>query len=135
LVGLRRDASNRVPASYEGDQTMDAYELIAEAIRTRHQVHARYHGAERVFSPHALGTKNGTPHLLAYQFAGGSRSGLPEGGEWRCLNLEDLEEISLHVGTWHSAANVFNPQTCLDEIDVAVEPFPPYGATEPTPAT
>ena len=105
---------------------MDAYELIAEAIRTKQQVNARYLGAERVFSPHALGTKHGTPHVLVYQFAGESRSGIPEGGEWRCLNLADLEDVTLRPGPWHSAANVFNPQTCLDEIDVTVEPFPPY---------
>jgi predicted DNA-binding transcriptional regulator YafY len=114
---------------------MDAYELIAEAIRTKRQVYARYHGADRVFSPHALGTKNGKPHLLAYQFAGESRSGLPEGGEWRCLNLEEVEEITIQAGPWHSAANVFNPQTCLDVIDLTVEPFPPYGAGEATPSS
>jgi hypothetical protein len=118
-----------------GDQTMDRYELIAEAIRTKQHVRARYQGAARVLAPHALGTKRGTPHVLAYQFAGESRSGLPEGGEWRCLNLEELEDVSLQPGPWHSAANVFNPQSCLDEIDVAVEPFPPYGSSEPAPAT
>ena len=112
---------------------MDAYELIVEAIRTRQQVTARYLGAERVFSPHALGTKHGKPHVLAYQFAGESRSGLPAGGEWRCLNLEDLEEIALHPGPWHSAANVFNPQSCLDDVAVAVEPFPPSGARQSVP--
>jgi hypothetical protein len=114
---------------------MDAYELITEAIRAKQQVNARYHGVERVFAPHALGTKLGRPHVLAYQFAGESRSGLPEGGEWRCLNLEELEEIALRPGPWHSAANVFNPQSCLDDIDVAVEPFPPYSSPEPAPAT
>jgi hypothetical protein len=114
---------------------MDAYELIAEAIRSKRQVQAQYHGAERVLAPHALGTKHGQPHLLAYQFAGGSQSGLPEGGEWRCLKLEDLEDITLQPGPWHSAANVFNPQTCLDDVDVAVEPFPPYGSPVPAPST
>jgi hypothetical protein len=114
---------------------MDVYEMIAEAIRTRQQIHARCHGAARVLCPHALGTKGGTPHVLAYQFAGESRSGLPEAGEWRCLNLAELEGIAMHPGPWHSAANVFNPQSCLDEVDIAVEPFPPYHSRDSAPAT
>jgi hypothetical protein len=105
---------------------MDTYELLAEAIRTKQQVHARYQGTRRVFSPHALGTKRGARHLLAYQFAGESRSGLPPEGEWRCLNVDDLDDITLQPGPWHSAANAFNVQSCLDEVELAAEPFPPY---------
>lgn len=104
---------------------MDTYEVLAEAIRTRKRVVARYHGEERVFSPHALGTKRGTYHVLVYQFAGGSRSGLPPGGEWRCLNLDELGDLRLESGPWHTAENVFNQQTCLDDVEVVAEPLPP----------
>ena len=68
---------------------MDAYTVLTEAITTKQQVIARYHGEERLFSPHALGTKRGVAHVLVYQYAGGSHTGLPPGGEWRCLNVED----------------------------------------------
>jgi hypothetical protein len=44
-----------------------------------------------------------------------------------------LEKITLRPGTWHSAANVFNPQSCLDDADVAVEPFPPYESRQAAP--
>jgi hypothetical protein len=109
---------------------MDAYRTLAEAIGTRQQVIARYAGEERVFSPHALGTKRGVAHVLVYQYAGGSRSGLPEGGEWRCLNLDELRDIRLEAGSWHTAPNVFNPQTCLDDVEVVVDPLPPRKASE-----
>ncbi len=104
---------------------MDAYQILAEAIRTKQQVVARYRGEERVFSPHALGTKGAAAHVLVYQYAGGSQSGLPPGGEWRCLNVEELSEIRLEPGAWRTAENVFNPQTCLDEVEVLADPLPP----------
>jgi hypothetical protein len=103
---------------------MDAYQILAEAIRTKQQVVAVYAGAERVFSPHALGTKRGAAHVLVYQYAGGSRSGLPPGGEWRCLDLAGLSELRTEPGAWRTAPNVFNPQSCLDEIEVVVDPLP-----------
>jgi hypothetical protein len=103
---------------------MDAYSILAEAIASKQQVLARYGGEERLFSPHALGTKRGTHHLLVFQYAGGSQTGLPEGGEWRCLTLEELSEIRLQPGAWRTAPNVFNPQTCLDDVEVVADPLP-----------
>ena len=74
---------------------MDAYSLLAEAIGSKQQVAARYHDRERIFSPHALGTKRSVAHVLVYQYAGGSETGLPPGGEWRCLNVEELSDLAL----------------------------------------
>jgi len=107
---------------------MDAYTILAEAINSKQQVVARYHDQERIFSPHALGTKGNASHVLVYQYAGGSESGLPPGGEWRCLNLDELSEIRVEPGAWRTAANVFNPQSCLEEIDVVVDALPPRKA-------
>jgi hypothetical protein len=108
---------------------MDAYTVLTEAITTKQQVTARYHDEERLFSPHALGTKRGVAHVLVYQYAGGSRTGLPPGGEWRCLNVEELSEIGLESGAWRTAENVFNPQSCLDEVEVLADPLPPRAAS------
>jgi hypothetical protein len=110
--------------------SMDAYSILADAISTKQQVIARYHDQERIFSPHALGTKRGAAHVLVYQYAGGSESGLPPGGEWRCLNVEELRDLRLEPGAWRTAPNVFNPQTCLDEIDVLADPLPPRAAAQ-----
>ena len=104
---------------------MDAYTVLTEAITTKQQVVARYHDEERIFSPHALGTKRGVAHVLVYQYAGGSRTGLPPQGEWRCLNVDELGEIRLEPGAWRTAENVFNPQTCLDEVEVVADPLTP----------
>jgi hypothetical protein len=101
------------------------YAILAEAIDTKQQVVARYGGEERIFSPHALGAKRGAAHVLVYQYAGGSRTGLPPGGEWRCLKVDELSEIRLEPGAWRTAPNVFNPQTCLDEVEVVADPLPP----------
>ena len=108
---------------------MDPYTILAEAISSKQQVVARYHDEERIFSPHALGAKRGVAHVLVYQYAGGSRTGLPPGGEWRCLNLEELSDIRLEPGAWRTAENVFNPQTCLDEVEVLADPLPPRTTT------
>jgi hypothetical protein len=104
---------------------VNANEILTEAISTKQQVVARYGGEERVFSPHALGTKRGVDHVLVYQYAGGSQRGLPPGGEWRCLRVDELSEIRLERGAWRTAPNVFNPQTCLDDIEVVADPLPP----------
>jgi hypothetical protein len=104
---------------------MDTYDLLKQAISDRLQVIARYDGGLRAFSPHALGAKRGERHVLVYQFGGASHGGLPAGGEWRCLRVDRLHDLSLQPGEWHTAPNVFNPQSCLDEIDVVVQPAPP----------
>jgi hypothetical protein len=109
---------------------MDAYKTLTEAISTKQQVMARYGGEERLFSPHALGTKRGVAHVLVYQYAGGSRTGLPPGGEWRCLNVEELSDVRLQPGAWRTAPNVFNPQTCLDDVEVIAEPLPPRASVQ-----
>jgi predicted DNA-binding transcriptional regulator YafY len=108
---------------------MDTYALLERAILHREQVLATYEGEEREFCPHALGTKGQRRHVLAYQFGGSSRSALPSRGEWRCFEVDLLENASTRTGPWHTAPNVFNPQTCLDEIDIVVQPAPPRAAT------
>ena len=70
--------------------------------------------------PHALGTKNGRRQALFFQFAGESNRGLPPGGDWRCLPLDGLSDVSLHKGSWYTDDRYDQVQTCVDEIDVAV---------------
>src|SRR3954465_14326394 len=110
---------------------MDAYSILTEAITSKQQVIARYQDEERLFSPHALGTKRGVLHVLVYQYAGGSRTGLPPGGEWRCLNVEELTEIRLEPGAWRTAENVFNPQPCLHRGEGLPDPLPPRAMARP----
>lgn len=108
---------------------MDTYALLEHAILHREQVIATYDGELREFCPHALGTKQRKHHVLAYQFGGASTSGLPPRGEWRCFAVDRLVAAATRPGQWHTAPNLFNPQSCLDVIDVVVQPLPPASAT------
>jgi hypothetical protein len=69
---------------------------------------------------HALGTRNGRPQALFFQFAGESKRGLSPGGDWRCPSLDGLTDVSLHSGPWYTDGRYDQVQTCVDEIDVAV---------------
>lgn len=99
---------------------MAAYDIIADAIRTKKQITASYQGRYREMCPHVIGRKNGRPQALFFQFAGESKSGLPPGGEWRCIPIEQLEQVQSREGPWHTGANHSRPQTCVSEIDVEV---------------
>src|SRR4051812_35065663 len=93
------------------------YHHIKHAIEHKQQVTARYNGAWRAFCPHVLGRKDGNYHVLAYQFTGESSAGRPVHGEWRCLDVAKLSDLETRPGPWYTAANIFNPQSCLDEIE------------------
>lgn len=100
------------------------YAIIREAILSKQQIVANYHGYAREMCPHVLGTKGRREQVLFYQFAGHSRSGLsPDGSpnNWRCMFVDELSEVEARDGEWHSAPNHSRPQTCVDEIDVEVD--------------
>ena len=109
-----------------GSQASDeVYKMIRQAILDKDIVVATYHGHVREMCPHIVGTKNGRPQALLYQFAGGSTSTLgPDGSpaNWRCLRVDALSDVSVKksAGEWHSASNYSKPQTCIDQIDVQV---------------
>ena len=107
--------------------------VLDEAIRTRQPVTGRYDGLVREFCPHALGSKRGVRHVLVYQFGGESESGLPRRGEWRCLRVDGLRDVAIAPGPWRTAENVFNPQTCLDDIDAVVSPLAPRATQDTSP--
>jgi hypothetical protein len=103
---------------------MGTYETIRNAILNKQQVFATYDGHPREFCPHALGTKGGREQALVYQFGGsGSKGPVVPGSpsNWRCIPLEGLSNVSVHAGTWHSAANHSTAQTCVDNVDVEVK--------------
>jgi hypothetical protein len=102
---------------------MSIYDLVRQAIQTKKVIKATYDGMVRWMCPHVIGTKNGREHALFYQFAGKSKKGLgPPGSRhnWRCLFLDELSNVSVEDGIWHTAPNHSRPQSCVDEIDVEV---------------
>src|SRR5215207_3242572 len=63
------------------------YDLFRTAMLGEKAVACVYDGHPRVVCPVILGRTNGEEKVLAFQVGGTSRSGLPPGGEWRCLTL------------------------------------------------
>ncbi len=101
----------------------DAYALVRQAIIDNHQVFATYNGYPREMCPHVIGRKRGRRQALFYQFGGDSESGLrPDGSpnNWRCIPVDELRDVTIRPGEWHTAPNHSRPQTCVDEIDVEV---------------
>ena len=110
------------PKQEGGIVPSDTYNLIRQAILNKQQVLGMYQGHRREMCPHAIGTKNGREKAILLQFGGTSSSGLgqPE-DNWRCIFIDGLTDVSIRDGSWHTASNHSQPQTCIDEIDVEVE--------------
>ena len=97
------------------------YELLKTAVLNRQQVTCQYGGHYREICPHAIGTKSGEAHVLSYQFGGSSSSGLPPGGEWRCMVVTRINNAQSSAGDWHTGNSHSQPQTCIDEMDAEVD--------------
>jgi hypothetical protein len=104
----------------------DTYLLFEQAMRERRQVVCEYGGYLRELCPAILGHSDGAEKALTYQFGGASRSGLPPGGEWRCLFLARVSGARLRDGPWISGARHSQPSTCVANVDLDVNPDSPY---------
>ena len=99
---------------------MDAYALVRRAMVERKQVHALVDGNPRRLCPHVLGRRDGEPRALFFQFGGYSSRGLKPGGDWRCIPLHRLAQVTLHDSRWHTTPHS-RPQRCVNEVDLAVD--------------
>ena len=102
------------------------YDLFAQAMAGRKQILCRYDGRVRELCPVILGHSRGQEKALTFQFGGESRSGLPPGGEWRCLWLSKVSNVRLRDGPWHVGASHTRPQGCVETVDLDVNPSSPY---------
>ena len=100
----------------------DIFALLTDAIQNKKQVVATYDGLLREMCPHVLGYKDGTPRCLFYQFDGESSWSIfpldsPQAYQnWRCLFLNELTDVSLRDGPWHSISRHTKPQKCVDTV-------------------
>ncbi|KAB2910818.1 MAG: hypothetical protein F9K29_24005 [Hyphomicrobiaceae bacterium] len=98
-----------------------SYDVLHDAIVNKRQVTCLYHGHYREICPHVLGTgKDGAEMVLSFQFAGGSTTRLPPGGEWRCMRVDEIKNAKSRTGDWHTGDSHLRPQTCVKDIDVEV---------------
>ena len=96
------------------------YNLIRQAILDQKQVTCVYDGHPRVLCPVIVGRTKGEEKALTFQVGGTSRSGLPPGGEWRCLVVARVRDARLGEGPWREGDRHRAPQSCVEEVDVDV---------------
>ena len=111
------DASHR----RKKEKMTESYRLVREAILSRRQVVATYDGCRREMCPHVIGEKEGHDAALFFQFSGESNSGLPPNGQWRCIWIDNLSDVEVRDGDWHTGSGHSKGQTCVDLIDVEVD--------------
>ncbi len=92
----------------------------------RKQIQCVYGGHQRELCPIILGHSGGQEKALTFQVGGESRSGLPPGGEWRCLWLSKVSKARLADGPWRVGATHKQPQGCVEAVDLDVNPSSPY---------
>jgi hypothetical protein len=107
------------------------YELIARAMAGRQQVLCFYQGHPRALCPTILGHTDGQECTLAYQFAGSAKSGLPPGGQWKCLRLSEMTNVELRRGKWFTGSRHSKRQACVKDVDIDVNPASPYKPKRP----
>lgn len=96
------------------------YDLFRQAVLGKQQIICRYHGLLRELCPHTLGHTGPIERCLSFQFAGQSSKGLPPGGEWRCMSLNEVSDVHIKDGPWHTEPSHSRPQTCVKNVDVEV---------------
>lgn len=97
------------------------YAILRDAIINKKQVTCIYRGLQRAICPHVIGIgKDGHQMVLSFQFAGQSSKGLPPGGEWRCMRVDEMGQVASRTGAWHTGDNHSRPQRCVKDIDVEV---------------
>jgi hypothetical protein len=112
------------------------YALFAQAIRQRRPLTCVYSGRRREVCPIILGHTNGEERALTYQFGGESSSKrLPPGGAWRCLSLSEVSEVALREGPWVTGSSHSQPQGCVADVDLDVNPDSPYRPRRPAVTT
>jgi hypothetical protein len=102
------------------------YKMFEQAMRSRQQVVCVYGGHRRELCPIILGHSQDQEKALTFQFGGGSTSGLPLGGEWRCLWLSKVSDVHLRDGPWLTGSSHSQPQGCVEHVDLDVNLASPY---------
>jgi hypothetical protein len=102
------------------------YKLFEQAMRGRQQIICVYGGHRRELCPVILGHSQHQEKALTFQFGGDSSSGLPPGGEWRCLWLSKVSDAALRDGPWFAGSSHSQPQGCVEVVDLDVNPASPY---------
>jgi hypothetical protein len=96
------------------------YGVIRAAIQSEQQITCRYGGHDRELCPHIIGWTGGEEKLLARQFGGTTSSVLPPAGEWRCLRIAEMHDVTQREGRWHTGSRHRSAQSCVQEVDLDI---------------
>ena len=102
------------------------YNLFHRAMQAKKQIACSYDGYPRLLCPTILGHTGGEEKALTFQFGGDSKSGLPRGGEWRCLSLSRVSDAQLRDGPWLAGDSHTRRQVCVGDVDFDINPQSPY---------
>ncbi len=100
------------------------YQIVRDAIANKKIVIGIYKNFHREMCPHVIGLKNGRVQALFYQFAGESSRGpiIPNSPDnWRCIPVDEIHDLCVIDGVWHTGPNHSRAQTCVDQIDLEVD--------------
>lgn len=81
---------------------MAIFEILQEAIEKHRCVAMWAEGRWREVAPLAIGFKDGKQKVLTFQYKGDSKSGLAEGGAWRCFNVDSIAWARHTKDPWQS---------------------------------
>lgn len=104
----------------------ETYRLFEQAMDQGKQIVCVYEGYYRQLCPIILGHTRGEEKALTYQFDGEGKSDLPSGGQWKCLWLSKVSNVQLIDGPSHSGTMQARPQSCVEVVDLDVNPESPY---------
>ena len=89
-------------------------------MEAQQPISCMYQDRYREICAHTIGMKNGQEKVLSFQFGGESSKGLPDGGEWRCMFIDQISDVQRLDGGWHTRDDHSRPQTCVDDVDFEV---------------
>ena len=102
------------------------YNLIVQAMQELRSMACRYKGHPRMFCPIILGHSTGREKTLVYQFGGSSSEGPLRKPDWKCFFVADMQDVALQDGAWRSGDSHREGQTCVESVDLDVNPSSPY---------
>jgi uncharacterized protein YutE (UPF0331/DUF86 family) len=117
------DALRQRAAEGEEPTPSETYQLFERAMEERKQILCTYGGSRRELCPVILGHSQGEEKALTYQFGGESKSGLRR---WKCLRLSEVSDAQVRDGPWDAGSRHSQKQTCVEIVDLDVNPDSPY---------
>lgn len=94
------------------------YNVLRQAILMRRTVRVFFQGYHRDVCPYVLGRKKGAQRVLAFECGDGSKSALPDGGQWRCMPVSEIASAELTDDAWPTSRPHKLVQTCVEQIEV-----------------